>query len=100
MGCQEHQKENKMITYLWIFISGFAFMTFMFFWAERDNKRMRREMMEREENSKFDSVYRQIEIESQEMARRIDVINDGTDRLLSRIHEMERKIENALKTKR
>ena len=91
---------NAMV-YLWIIMGGFVLMGVLFVLAETEVKKLKRQIAEQTENNRFDTVYRQIESEAQEMGRRVDstqeMMDKEVDAIYRRLNEMEEKIEAHLK---
>lgn len=101
---------NPMM-YAWILIGGFVFMTVLFFIAEREVKVLKRKLAEKDdilrlddENDKFDSVYRQMEIEAQALRNTLDQrfkeTMDEFDRIHQRIDRTEEKRSTPVKKSR
>ena len=62
---------SQAMIYLWIIMGGFVLMGVLFVLAEMEVKKLKRQIAEQTENDRFDTVYRQIENEAQEMGRLI-----------------------------
>lgn len=57
--------------YVWALLTGFSVMTILFIFAEAEVKSLKRKMAAKEEDNRFDEVYRQIEREAQAMGERL-----------------------------
>lgn len=92
---------SQAMIYLWIIMGGFVFMGVLFVLAEMEVKKLKRQIAEQNENDRFDTVYRQIENEAQEMGRRVRDTNEMMDKevdgIYRRLNAMEEKIEAHLK---
>jgi len=91
---------NAMV-YLWIIMGGFVLMGVLFVLAETEVKKLKRQIAEQTENDRFDTIYRQIENEAQEMGRRVDntqeMMDKEVDAIYRRLLAIEDKIEAHLK---
>lgn len=87
--------------YLYAIMGMFVVMTVLFILAEREVKKLKRQISEQSENERFDSMYRQIEVESQAMTTRIDNTQRSNesefDAIHRRINAMEEKIDAHMK---
>jgi hypothetical protein len=92
---------SQAMIYLWIIMGGFVLMGVLFVLAEMEVKKLKRQIAEQNENDRFDTVYRQIENEAQEMGRRVRDTNEMMDKevdgIYRRLNAMEEKIEAHLK---
>lgn len=92
---------SQAMIYLWIIMGGFVLMGVLFVLAEMEVKKLKRQIAEQTENDRFDTVYRQIENEAQEMGRRMqdtnEMMNKEVDGIYRRLSAMEEKIEAHLK---
>jgi len=86
--------------YVWILISGFVFMTVLFFIAEREVKMLKRKISEKDdilrlddENDKFDSVYRQMEVEAQALRTEIEHVHRRIDTIAEKRSAPVKKIK-------
>lgn len=88
---------NTGMFYLYAILGMFAVMTVLFILAEREVKKLKRQMNEQSENERFDNMYRQIENETQIMSRRVDNVQQSNenefDAVYRRINAIEEKID-------
>lgn len=87
--------------YLYAIMGMFVVMTVLFILAEREVKKLKRQIGEQSENERFDNMYRQIEVESQALTTRIDNTQRSNesefDAIHRRINAMEEKIDAHMK---
>lgn len=88
---------NTGMFYLYAILGMFVVMTVLFILAEREVKKLKRQMNEQSENERFDNMYRQIENETQIMSRRVDNVQQSNenefDAVYRRINAIEEKID-------
>ena len=77
--------------YVWALLSGFAVMTVLFFFAESEVKSLKRKMAAKEEDTRFEEVYRQIEREAQAMGERL---SSSQRNLSQEINEVQNEIQD------
>ena len=92
---------SQAMIYLWIIMGGFVLMGVLFVLAEMEVKKLKRQIAEQTENDRFDTIYRQIENEAQEMGRRVDntqeMMDKEVDAIYRRFLAIEEKIDAHMK---
>jgi hypothetical protein len=95
---------SNAMFYVWLLLGSFGFMTVLFFIAESENKKLRREKEAGEENQRFIEVYNQMQREAEALQRNMDEsiknCNDTISALYQRVRSLEDKIDTYMKNKK
>jgi hypothetical protein len=95
---------SNAMFYVWLLLGSFGLMTVLFFLAESENKKLRREREVKEENLRFTEVYDQMQREAEALQRNMDEssknCNDSISSLYQRVRSLEDKIDTYMKNKK